>query len=148
VDDLARWASFRLVYLGKRHIFMRYRRGHISISDAKDVPLLLTIRNARAITYDQICSLAQMDGIEASKRIVHWRLSRLERSGLVQRMKHDLLFSQPSFRSPLRALRSSNRAVIRSYRCPRLPGRSCAKLRSCTPLNWPGFASPSRRKAF
>ena len=70
---------------------MRYRRGQISISDAKDVPLLLTIRNARAITYDQICSLAHMDGIEASKRIVHWRLSRLERSGLVQRMKHDLL---------------------------------------------------------
>jgi hypothetical protein len=76
---------------------MRYRRGHILLSDANDVPLLLTIRNARAITYDQICSLAYIDGIAGSKRIVHWRLSRLERSGLVQRMKYDLLFSQPIF---------------------------------------------------
>ena len=76
---------------------MRYRRGHISLSDTNDVPLLLTIRNARAITYDQICSLARIDGITGSRRIVHWRLSRLERSGLVQRMKYDLLFSQPIF---------------------------------------------------
>jgi hypothetical protein len=74
---------------------MRYRSGHISLSDAKDVPLLLAIRNARAITYDQICSLARIDGLAGSKRIVHWRLSRLEKSGLVQRMKYDLLFSQP-----------------------------------------------------
>jgi len=94
---------------------MRYRRGHISISDAKDVPLLLTIRNARAITYDQICSLAHMDGIETSKRIVHWRLSRLERSGLVQRMKHDLLFSQPVFSitsSGLEVLESRGHSVL------------------------------------
>lgn len=94
---------------------MRYRRGHISISDAKDVPLLLTIRNARAITYDQICSLAHMDGIEASKRIVHWRLSRLERSGLVQRMKHDLFFSQPVFSitsSGLEVLESRGHALL------------------------------------
>jgi len=76
---------------------LRYRRGHISISDAKDVPLLLTIRNARAITYDQVCSFAHIDGVETSKRIVHWRLSRLEQSGLVRRMKHELLFSQPIF---------------------------------------------------
>jgi hypothetical protein len=76
---------------------MRYRRGHISLSDTKDVPLLLTIRNARAITYDQICAIARFDGIAGSRRIVHWRLSRLEVSGLVQRMKYDLLFSQPIF---------------------------------------------------
>ena len=81
----------------EREIPLRYRKGHISVSDTKDVPLLLTIRNARAITYDQICSLAHIDGIAASKRIAHWRLSRLEQSGLVQRMKHDLLFSQPVF---------------------------------------------------
>jgi hypothetical protein len=94
---------------------MRYRRGHISISDAKDIPLLLTIRNARAITYDQICSLAHMDGLETSKRIMHWRLSRLERSGLVQRMKHDLLFSQPIFSitsSGLEVLESRGHALL------------------------------------
>src|SRR5258708_18983281 len=60
---------------------MRYRRGHISLADTNDIPLLLTIRNARAITYDQICSLARIDGIAGSKRIVHWRLSTLGTTG-------------------------------------------------------------------
>jgi len=68
VDDLASWASFRLAYLGKRHIFVRYRRGHISISDAKDVPLLLTIRNARAITYDQIIA----DSVAGGTSTTNW----------------------------------------------------------------------------
>jgi hypothetical protein len=99
----------------EREIPLRYRKGHISVSDTKDVPLLLTIRNARAITYDQICSLAHIDGIAANKRIAHWRLSRLEQSGLVQRIKHDLLFSQPVFSitaSGLEVLESRGHSVL------------------------------------
>jgi hypothetical protein len=41
---------------------MRYRKGYIALSDDRDVPLLVTIRNARAITYEQICSLALLKG--------------------------------------------------------------------------------------
>jgi Replication-relaxation len=76
---------------------MRYRKGYITLSDDRDVPLLLTIRNARAITYEQICSLALLEGRESSRRSLHWRLARLERCELVQRMTFDRFFSQPIF---------------------------------------------------
>lgn len=76
---------------------MRYRKGYIALSDERDVPLLLTIRNARAITYDQVCALAVTDGLEASRRSVHWRLSRLEGCALIQRRPYDRFFSQPIF---------------------------------------------------
>jgi len=76
---------------------MRYRKGYITLSDDRDVPLLLIIRNARAITYDQICSLALIEGRESSRRSLHWRLTRLERSELIQRMTFDRFFSQPIF---------------------------------------------------
>ena len=76
---------------------MRYRKGYIALSDTRDVPLLLTIRNARAITYDQICSLALVEGQESSRRSVHWRLTRLESCELIQRLEFDRFFSQPIF---------------------------------------------------
>jgi hypothetical protein len=76
---------------------MRYRKGYIALSDDRDLPLLVTIRNARAITYDQICKIACIDGQEKTRRSVYWRLSRLERNGLVQRMIYDQFFSQPIF---------------------------------------------------
>lgn len=41
---------------------MRYRKGYIALSDNRDVPLLVTIRNARAITYDQVCALSSIEG--------------------------------------------------------------------------------------
>lgn len=76
---------------------MRYRKGYIALSDNRDVPLLLTIRNARAVTYDQICSLALVEGQESSRRSVHWRLTRLESCELIQRLEFDRFFSQPIF---------------------------------------------------
>ncbi len=76
---------------------MRYRKGYIALSDDRDVPLLVTIRNARAITYEQICSLALLQGLESSRRSLHWRLTRFEQSELIQRMPFDRFFSQPIF---------------------------------------------------
>jgi hypothetical protein len=76
---------------------MRYRAGTISLSDANDVPLLLSIRNARAVTFDQISALACIDGFAKNRRVVHWRLSRLERSGFIRRMTYGLLPAQPVF---------------------------------------------------
>jgi Replication-relaxation len=76
---------------------MRYRKGYIALSDDRDLPFLVTIRNARAITYDQICKIACIDGQEKTRRSVYWRLSRLERNGFVRRMIYDQFFSQPIF---------------------------------------------------
>jgi hypothetical protein len=39
---------------------MRYYKGHIALSDARDVPVLLHIRNARAICFDQLCALLSL----------------------------------------------------------------------------------------
>jgi hypothetical protein len=76
---------------------MRYRKGYIALSDSRDVPVLLLIRNARAITFDQVCALAAIEGNESSRRSVYWRLSRLEGCELIRRMTYDRFFSQPIF---------------------------------------------------
>jgi len=46
---------------------MRYRRGFIALSDDRDIPMLVTIRNARAITCDQICALLLNNGPETCR---------------------------------------------------------------------------------
>jgi len=76
---------------------MRYRRGFIALSDDRDIPMLVTIRNARAITCDQICTLLLNNGPETCRRSVLWRLDRLERNGLVERIDCGRLLSEPVF---------------------------------------------------
>src|ERR1700753_363432 len=62
---------------------MRYRKGHVAISEDRDVPVLLHIRNARAITLDQLWDLLALERIEESRRSAQWRIARLEKSGLI-----------------------------------------------------------------
>jgi Replication-relaxation len=76
---------------------MRYFKGYVSISDERDVPVLLHIRNARAISFCQLCELLLLEGVEKVRRVVNWRVSRLERHGLVQRFEQDRFRGQPVF---------------------------------------------------
>lgn len=76
---------------------MRYRKGHIAISEDRDVPTLLHVRNARAITLDQLWQLLAHDKLEESRRSAQWRVARLEKSGLVERMDAGRFFRQPVF---------------------------------------------------
>ena len=76
---------------------MRYRKGHIAISEDRDVPTLLHVRNARAITLDQLWQLLAFDKIEESRRSAQWRIARLEKSGLIERMDAGRFFRQPVF---------------------------------------------------
>lgn len=76
---------------------MRHRRGYIVLSEERDVPLLLDIRNARAVTFDQIFSLSVFDRREHDRRCVHWRVTRLEKDRLIQRVRYDRFVSQPIF---------------------------------------------------
>lgn len=76
---------------------MRYRKGHIAISEDRDVPTLLHVRNARAITLDQLWQLLALEKIEESRRSAQWRIARLEKSGLVERMDAGRFFRQPVF---------------------------------------------------
>ena len=59
--------------------------------------MLVTIRNARSITCDQICALLLNNGQESSRRSVHWRLARLEQNGLVERIDCGRLLPEPVF---------------------------------------------------
>jgi hypothetical protein len=76
---------------------MRYYKGYITISDERDIPVLLHIRNARAVSFDQLCGLLQHDEIETLRRSVHWRVSRLEKARLIERFEQDRFLGQPVF---------------------------------------------------
>jgi hypothetical protein len=76
---------------------MRYFKGYIGISNDRDVPMLVHIRNARAVTFSQICDLLALDGVENLRRSVHWRVKRLQRNGLIQCFEHDRFLGQPVF---------------------------------------------------
>ena len=65
---------------------MRYYKGHIALSDARDVPVLLHIRNARAICFDQLHALLSFGILTEVPRSLRWRLARLEKAGLVMRL--------------------------------------------------------------
>jgi hypothetical protein len=77
---------------------MRYRKGCIALSEEHDLPVLLYVRNARAITLDQIYRLLVSDRTDTVRRSVLWRMSRLETSGLVERLPSSQLFRQPVYR--------------------------------------------------
>ena len=65
---------------------MRYRKGMIFISDSRDIPLLLLIRDSRAISISQLIDDLMFDAIETNSRSIHWRLNRLIASGFVEKV--------------------------------------------------------------
>lgn len=70
---------------------MRYPRGYIALSDANDVPVLLHIRNARAIQFDQLQDLILFDGSGVAVNSLRWRVARMEKNGIIQRF-HDVRY--------------------------------------------------------
>jgi len=76
---------------------VRYYKGHIALSDARDVPVLLHIRNARAISFDQLCELFSLEIIAERPRSLRWRLTRLEKAGLVTRLQGQTHLRTPVF---------------------------------------------------
>jgi len=76
---------------------MRYYKGYISLSDASDVPVMLHIRNARAIYLDQLRDLLLVDGTAAAFGSLRWRVSRIEKSGLIARFEGQRYLGRPVF---------------------------------------------------
>ncbi|MDE3103866.1 MAG: hypothetical protein KGK08_01710 [Acidobacteriota bacterium] len=77
---------------------MRYRKGCIAISDEHDLPILLHIRNARAVTLNQLYRLLAGEKGGVLRRSVQWRVTRLEQGELVSRMTSSQFFRQPIYR--------------------------------------------------
>ena len=63
---------------------MRYKRGQVSISQDRDIPVLILIRNARAIRLTQLYENLILGGYEPNRRTAYWRMKRLIDSGLVE----------------------------------------------------------------
>jgi len=76
---------------------MRYYKGHIALSDGRDVPVLLHIRNARAICFDQLSALLSHEILTEASRSLRWRLALLEKAGLVMRLAGQQHLVKPVF---------------------------------------------------
>jgi hypothetical protein len=94
---------------------VRYFKGHIDISDERDVPVLLLVRNARAISVRQLRTILLLEGTETVRRGIDWRVSRLQKHGLIERIEQDRFLGQPYFmitRDGLRVLESRGHYLV------------------------------------
>jgi hypothetical protein len=76
---------------------MRYYKGYISLSDTCDLPVLLHVRNSRAITFDQLRDLLTHEMLEAIVRSLRWRVTRLEKAGLIVRFNGQRFLGKPVY---------------------------------------------------
>lgn len=94
---------------------MRYFKGFIDVSDDRDLPVLLHIRNARAISFRQLRDLLLFEGAETSRRSTDWRVTRLRQHGLIERVEQDRFLGEPFFvitRMGLRLLESRGHSLV------------------------------------
>lgn len=76
---------------------MRYYKGYIALSDAADLPVLIHIRNARAIQFEQLRELISLDGTGIAVGSLRWRVSRMEKAGLIQRLSSQRHMGRPVY---------------------------------------------------
>lgn len=76
---------------------MRFYKGHIALSETRDVPVLLHVRNARAICFDQLCDLLSLEVGTEKPRSLRWRLARLEKAELIARLAGQRHLPKPVF---------------------------------------------------
>lgn len=76
---------------------MRYYKGYIALSDTCDVPVLLHVRNSRAICFDQLRDLLTHELLAAIVRSLRWRVTRLENVGLVARLDGQRFLGKPVY---------------------------------------------------
>ncbi|HLH36444.1 MAG TPA: hypothetical protein VKX41_17360 [Alloacidobacterium sp.] len=76
---------------------MRYYKGYVALSDTCDVPILLQIRNARALYFEQLRDLILLDGNGIAIASLRWRVARMEKAGLIQRLSDQRHLGKPVF---------------------------------------------------
>jgi hypothetical protein len=76
---------------------MRYYKGYVALSDTCDVPLLLHIRNARAIGFDQLEELIALDQLASLMKSLRWRVTRLEKAGVIERAEGHRYLGKPIY---------------------------------------------------
>ncbi|HMG84585.1 MAG TPA: hypothetical protein VK574_02515 [Terracidiphilus sp.] len=76
---------------------MRYYKGYIALSETCDVPVLLHVRNSRAICFDQLRELLSREMLAAIVRSLRWRVTRLEKVGLIARLNGQRFLGKPVY---------------------------------------------------
>lgn len=115
---------------------MRYYKGHIALSETRDVPVLLHVRNARAICFDQLCALLWLDLLAERPRSLRWRLARLEKAGLVTRLSGNSILPNRFSESRSRGSPFSNPVATTCSRCRAQPTRLFIPRRFHMLLKW------------
>jgi hypothetical protein len=64
---------------------MGFAKGSISLSPARDIPLLLQVLHSQFITHDQLREFMAFGGYELKSDSFNWRVRRLVESGVLQR---------------------------------------------------------------
>ena len=76
---------------------MRYYKGYIALSETCDIPVLQLVRNCRAVCFDQLRDLLAHEMLVALVRSLRWRVTRLEKVGLLKRLEGQKHFGQPVY---------------------------------------------------
>lgn len=66
---------------------MRYSKGETLISETRDIPLLVEIRNAKFISKNQLFELMKLRSLEYCRAAFDWRVRRLVAHGYISRME-------------------------------------------------------------
>lgn len=94
---------------------MRYYKGYIALSETCDVPVLQLVRNCRAICFDQLRDLLAHEMLVAIVRSLRWRVTRLEKFGLIMRLDGQKHFGKPVYgitRQGLESLESRGHYLV------------------------------------
>lgn len=60
---------------------MRYAKGTLAVSTARDIPMLAQIRNSKFVTHQQLFAFMEAGAYEYSRNSFNWRIKRLLNSG-------------------------------------------------------------------
>jgi hypothetical protein len=85
---------------------VRYYKGYIALSETCDVPVLQLVRNCRAIRFDQLRDLLAHEMLVAIVPSLRWRVTRLEKSGLIMRLDGQRHFGKPVYEITRQGLES------------------------------------------
>jgi hypothetical protein len=115
---------------------VRYYKGHIALSDARDVPILLHVRNARAICFDQLCDLLSLEIITERPRSLRGGWLALRKPGWLRGFKGRRIFERQSSESRSKDSSFSNPVAITCSRCRAQRRRLSILPRFPTLLRW------------
>ena len=76
----------------------RSRARYIQYNRERDLPLMLAIRNAVFVSHYQLWDHFQASGLETSRRSFNWRIERLTRAGVTEKLPPLLPYSGPVYR--------------------------------------------------